>query len=378
MKVLIAIDSFKGSVSSLEAGLAVEKGVKLADSSAKCIVSLLADGGEGTLEALIHGNKGTIIHKKVHGPLIKSVDATYGLIKKDKLAIIEMSKASGITLIKKTQLNPLKTTTYGVGELIADAIKKGARNFIVCIGGSATNDGGVGMLMALGYKFLDKNNKEIKLGAEGLKDLVKIDVSKRNKNLDKCSFLVASDVSNPLCGDEGCSAVFGPQKGATKTMIKDMDKWLWQYAELTRKTIDVDAVNHRGAGAAGGLGYALITYLKASLRPGIDIVLENIHLEDIVKDVDVVVTGEGRLDAQTAMGKAPIGVAKLAKKYNKLVIAFGGCLKDDVRIINKYGIDAYFAIINRSLTIEEAMDKNNTKNNLRNTAEQVFRLIKRR
>jgi len=377
MKVLIAIDSFKGSVTSLEAGLSVAKGIKLVDKSIKTQVSMLADGGEGTLETLISSNKGSIIHKKVHGPINKVIDSTYGYIKKDKLAIIEMSKCSGITLLKKDELNPLKTTTYGVGELIIDAINKGCKNFIICIGGSATNDGGVGMLMALGYKFMNKNHKPISLGAIGLKDLDYIDVSKVDKRVSKCNFLVASDVSNPLCGPLGCSVVFGPQKGASKEMIKDMDKWLHRYADITKKTINKDYINHKGAGAAGGLGYALITYLNATLKPGIEIVLDKINLEKKIKDVDVVVTGEGRLDAQTAMGKAPIGVAKLAKKYNKLVIAFGGCLKEDVRVINKHGIDAYFSIIPRALSINECMDINNTKNNLKNTAEQVFRLIYR-
>jgi len=377
MKVLIAIDSFKGSVSSLEAGLSIEKGIKLVDKSIKTTVSMLADGGEGTLETLISSNKGSIIKTKVHGPLNKVIPSMYGYIKKDRLAIIEMSKASGITLLKKDELNPLKTTTYGVGELIIDAINKGTKNFIICIGGSATNDGGVGMLMALGYKFLNKNHKPISLGALGLKDLEYIDISKVDKRISKCKFLVASDVSNPLCGPLGCSAVFGPQKGATKSMVKDMDKWLHRYADITKKTINKDYINNKGAGAAGGLGYALITYLNATLKPGIEIVLDKINLEKKVKDVDIVVTGEGRLDSQTAMGKAPIGVAKLAKKYNKTVIAFGGCLKEDVRVINKHGIDAYFSIIRRPSSINECMCINNTKKNLTNTAEQVFRLIYR-
>lgn len=378
MNVLIAIDSFKGSVTSLEAGLAIEKGIKLVSRDIKTNVSMLADGGEGTLEALISANKGSIITKLVHGPLNKKVNASYGLVKKDKLAIIEMSKCSGITLLKKEELNPLKTTTFGVGELINDAISKGANKFIICIGGSATNDGGVGMLMALGFKFLNKNNKDIILGAEGLKDLYKIDISKRNKKLDKCHFLVASDVSNPLCGKLGCSAIFGPQKGATKEMTKVMDKYLSNYASLTKVTIHKDMINHKGAGAAGGLGYALITYLNAILKPGIEIVLDKINLEEKIKKTDVVVTGEGRLDAQTAMGKAPIGVAKLAKKYNKTVIAFGGCLKEDVRVINKHGIDAYFAIIDKPMSLSEAMNPSVTKKNLTNIAEQVFRLLTRR
>lgn len=376
MKILIAIDSFKGSLTSLEAGNAVKAGIKKAIPNAQVLVEMLADGGEGTVEALTYAKQGELINVKVHGPLHKIINAQYGLVKKEKLAIIEMSKASGITLLKKNELNPLYTSTYGVGELIIDALNKGVRKFIIGIGGSATNDGGIGMLVKLGYEFLDRNNHPIKLGAIGIKDLAKIKTNRVDKRLKKCSFLVASDVNNPLCGKLGCSAIFGPQKGANPTMVKNMDKWLSRYGLLTEKLLNKKTMNAKGAGAAGGLGFALISYLNANLKPGINIVLEHTHLEEKIKKVDVVVTGEGRLDAQTAMGKAPIGVAKLAKKYHKRVIAFAGSIKDDAAILNKKGIDAYFAVLNKPMSLEEAIKTKNAINNLTKVSEQVFNLIK--
>lgn len=378
MKILIAIDSFKGSLTSLEAGNAVRNGIKRAIPNAQVQVEMLADGGEGTVEALTFAKQGKLINVKVHGPKHKIVTAQYGFVKKEQLAIIEMSKASGITLLKKNELNPLYTSTYGVGELIIDALNKGVKKFIVGIGGSATNDGGVGMLTKLGYEFLDKNNKPIKLGAIGLKDLAKIKTNKVDKRLKKCSFLVASDVNNPLCGKLGCSAIFGPQKGATPTMVKDMDKWLSNYGLLTEKLFNKKTMNAKGAGAAGGLGFALISYLNANLKPGIEIVLSSIKLEDKIKKVDVVVTGEGKLDAQTAMGKAPIGVARLAKKYHKFVIAFAGSIGEGANVLNQHGIDAYFAINNKPISLETAMKKNVASANLTNTANQVFNIIKER
>lgn len=376
MKVLIAIDSFKGSLTSLEAGNAIKAGIKQAHPTSQVEVSMLADGGEGTVEALTYANKGKLINVKVHGPLHKIITAQYGYITSKKLAIIEMSKASGITLLKKNELNPLYTSTYGVGELIIDALNCGAKNFIVGIGGSATNDGGIGMLTALGYQFLDDKNKPIKLGAIGIKDLKKIKALKVDPRLKKSHFLVASDVNNPLCGKLGCSAIFGPQKGATPTMVKDMDRWLNSYGQLTELLFKKKTMNNKGAGAAGGLGFALISYLNAELRPGIEIVLKHTELEKKIKNVDIVVTGEGRLDAQTVMGKAPSGVANLAKKYHKQVIAFAGSIKEDATILNKHGIDAYFAILNKPMSLEEAMNKKIASDNLTKVSKQVFNLIK--
>lgn len=375
MKVVIAIDSFKGSLTSLQAGNAVKDAIKRLDKNANILVKPLADGGEGTVKALASGLDSEIIELTVKGPLLTPVVAQYCILKDTNTAVIEMASASGITLISLEERNPLKTTTYGVGELIKDAIKKGCKRFIVGIGGSATNDGGTGMLTALGYEFLDKNNNPIAPGAIGLKDLCKIKTDKVMPELKECSFNIACDVTNPLCGKNGCSAVFGPQKGATPQMISDMDAWLEAYALLSKTVAGKADKNYVGAGAAGGLGFAFLAFTNSILKSGTQIVLEETNIEADIQNADIVVTGEGRLDFQTVMGKAPIGVAKLAKKYNKKVIAFSGCVTTDADICNEHGIDAFFPIIRDITTLEEALDTNNAYKNLEATAYQVFRLL---
>lgn len=371
MNVVVAIDSFKGSMSSIEAGNAIKEGIARV-KDADVMISPIADGGEGTVEALVEGMNGTLKTSTVTGPLGEKVSANWGIIDDgdSKTAIIEMASAAGIILLKNEELNPLYTTTYGVGELIKEAISEGCKKFIIGIGGSSTNDGGVGMLQALGYEFLDDNNQEIKRGAIGLKDLATI--SKKNviAGLDECTFKIACDVKNPLCGEYGCSKIYGPQKGATDDMIKDMDLWLGEYARISGGDM-----NYPGTGAAGGMGYAFLTFMNGSLEPGIDIVLHETRLEDKIKQADIVITGEGRMDSQTVMGKAPVGVAKLAKKYDKKVIAFCGCATEDAGICNDHGIDAYFPILRSVCSLEEALSKEVAMSNLSNTTEQVFRLI---
>ena len=315
MKTVIAIDSFKGSLSSLKAGEAISEGIKEVYKDALVKVCPIADGGEGTSYAMTLAMGGEMVTAKVHGPLGDIIESSYGYVEKEKLAIIEMSAASGITLIKEKQRNPLNTTTFGVGELILDAVKKGCRRFIVGIGGSATNDGGVGMLQALGFEFLDENNNQVEFGAKGLEKIKDIKADKVQKELKECEFLVACDVKNVLCGENGCSKVYGPQKGATPEMIEDMDLWLKNYAELTKKVFPTSDDKMEGAGAAGGLGFAFCSYLGAKLKSGIELVLKEIKLEEEIKNADFVITGEGRLDGQSYMGKAPVGVASLAKKY---------------------------------------------------------------
>lgn len=371
MKVVIAIDSFKGSLSSIEAGETIKEAIKKI-KSADVIVSPIADGGEGTVDALVKGMNGQLMETVVTGPLGEKVTASWGMIDnaKSKTAIIEMAQAAGIVLLKKEELNPLNTTSYGVGELIKAAIQEGCRKFIIGIGGSATNDGGAGLLEALGYELLDENGNQIDRGAKGLKHLKIISDKNVMKELKDCVFKVACDVKNPLCGDNGSSAVYGPQKGASVEMIRDMDEWLGKYADISGGD-----KNYPGVGAAGGLGFALKTYLNASLEAGIEIVLEESSLEEKIKDADIVVTGEGRMDSQTVMGKAPVGVAKLAKKYGKKVIAFCGCALDDADICNDYGIDAYFPILRNVVTFEEAVSREVAVVNLSKTAEQVFRLL---
>lgn len=375
MKAVVAIDSLKGSLSSVEAGNAIAEGIYRADAEAKVEVRPLADGGEGTVDALVQGMNGSLRKVCVTGPLGEKVDAAYGIIEEEKMAVIEMSAAAGITLVPDEKKNPLFTTTYGVGEMIRDAIEKGCRKFVVGIGGSATNDGGIGMLQALGYEFLDSKGNPVPYGAVGLEDLAEIKSGNVISELEQCEFKVACDVTNPLCGQQGASAVYGPQKGATPEMIRKMDQWLSDYAKLAEKHYEKADPKYPGTGASGGLGFAFLTFTNAVLESGIKIVLKETKLEQYIQDADIVITGEGRLDGQTAMGKAPVGVAKLAGKYNIPVLAFAGSVTEDAGKCNEEGIHAFFPILRGITTLEEAMDRDNAKRNLIETVEQVFRLI---
>ena len=375
MKVTIAIDSLKGSLTSMEAGYAISEGITRVFPDAEVCVRPLADGGEGTVDALVRGMDGIYKKVKVTGPLGEKGEATYGIIEETKTAIMEMSQAAGITLVPDEKRNPLYTTTYGVGEMIMDAIQNGCRRFIVGIGGSATNDGGVGMLQALGYQFTNALGEEIADGARGLKELKSISDENVLPELAECEFKIACDVTNPLCGERGCSAVYGPQKGATPEMVEEMDEWLFEYAALACEKFPKANPAFPGTGAAGGLGFAFLTFTNAVLESGIKIVLEETKLSEYVKDADVVITGEGRLDFQTAMGKAPIGVAKLAKEYGKPVLAFAGAVTKDATACNENGIDAFFPILRRIQTLQEAMTPSVARDNMETTVEQVFRLI---
>ena len=375
MKVVVAIDSLKGSLSSLEAGEAIKSGVLKAMPDAEVYVRPLADGGEGTVEALALGMGGELKTVEVTGPLGEKVNCLYGILEESKTAIVEMSGAAGITLVPDELKNPLHTTTYGVGEVIKDAIANGCRHFIVGIGGSATNDGGIGMLQALGYGILDKDGNQVPFGAKGIKEVVTITDDQVIPELKDCSFRIACDVTNPLCGERGCSAVYGPQKGATPEMIKDMDAWLSDYAKIVSAKYEKADAEYPGTGAAGGMGFAFLAYTNAVLESGIKIILEETKLEDYVKDADIVITGEGRLDGQTAFGKAPIGVAKIAKKFDKTVLAFAGAVTKDAVVCNEHGIDAFFPILRRIQTLQEAMTSEIARDNMVTTVEQVFRLI---
>ena len=375
MKIVISIDSFKGSLSSMEAGNAVAAGIHRVAPQTEVVIKPLADGGEGTVSALIDGMNGQEVTIPVTGPLEEKVQATYGVIADQKLAVIEMSEAAGLTLVPPAQRNPLFTTTYGVGELILDAVEKGCRHFIIGIGGSATNDGGAGMLQALGFDLLDANEKPIALGGQGLAELKEIRCDRVPEVLQECEFQIACDVTNPLCGPNGSSAVFGPQKGATKDMVANLDGGLMNFAKVAQAQFPKADPLAPGTGAAGGLGFAFQAFLQGKLEPGIDIVLETIALEKALLDADLVITGEGRLDEQTAMGKAPVGVAKLAKKHGKTVIAFAGSVTSGARECNKQGIDAYFPILRQITTLEAAMDHEQATQNLADTAEQVMRLV---
>ena len=375
MNVVIAMDSFKGSLTSLEAGYAVKEAIRKLDADAEVYVRPLADGGEGTVAALSALPDAEIVETMVAGPLMDTVKAQYCIVKNKQLAIIEIAAAAGIHLIPGERLNPLNATTFGVGQIIADAIEKGCRNFLVGLGGSATNDGGVGMLQALGFSCLDKCGKSVPKGARGLNDLHYISDVNLLAELKECKFRVACDVKNPLCGEQGCSRVFGPQKGATDEMIDQMDLWLENYAHVAKDYNPAADPDMERAGAAGGLGFAFAAFLGVTLEPGIDIVLQETGLEEYMEDADVVVTGEGRLDRQTVMGKAPVGVAKLAKQYGKTVIAFSGCATQDAEVCNAHGIDAFFPILRQVSTIEDAVDSKKAYQNLKDTAYQVFRLL---
>lgn len=375
MNVVIAIDSFKGSLSSLDAGMAAAEGIQRAISNANIAVRPIADGGEGTVEALCVALGGIKIAIDVTGPLGDSVKADYGIIPKSRTAVIEMSAASGITLVPEDKRNPLNTTTYGVGEIISDAISRGCRDFIIGIGGSATNDGGIGMLQALGFDILNKDGNPVSKFGKGLEEIFTVSADNANPHLAECVFTVACDVKNPLCGEMGSSRIYGPQKGADEETIIKMDKWLENFAQISKANFPNANKDAEGAGAAGGLGFALTTFLNANLTGGIELVLNQTRLEEYIKTADIVVTGEGRLDGQTIMGKAPVGVAAIAKKYGKKVVAFSGCAASDAYLCNKEGIDAFFPIVRGACSLEEAMNTDTAFDNMADTAEQVFRLI---
>ena len=375
MKVVVAIDSFKGSLSSIEAGQAVKAGVLAAHPDASVIIKPLADGGEGTTDAFIEGLGGQRIDLTVTGPMGSPVSCYYGYLEKDKTAIIEMASASGITLVPAHQKNPLTASTRGVGEMIIHALEKGCRHFIIGIGGSATNDAGIGMLKALGYSFLDEQGLDVGEGAQALGKVASIDAKNRHPLLDDCQFRIACDVTNPLCGENGATYIYGPQKGVTEAQKESLDQDMAHFADVTETTLNCAFKNYPGAGAAGGLGFAFLSYLHASLSPGVELILDAINLSDALNGADIVVTGEGQLDRQTAMGKAPVGVAKLAKAHGAKVLAFSGSVTKEAVACNQAGIDAFFPILRRIVTLEEAMDPSTARSNMTASVEQVFRLL---
>ncbi|MCI9619938.1 MAG: glycerate kinase [Dorea sp.] len=373
MKVVIAIDSFKGSLSSMEAGNAAKAGIRRA-CSAEIIVKPLADGGEGTTEALVEGLGGRYVSAEVTGPLGEKTNARYGILRDGQTAVLEMAEAAGITLVDREELDPYRATTYGVGEMILDAVKRGCRRFIIGIGGSATTEGGAGMLQALGYGITDGDGKPIRHGIRDLDQIAHISMENVPEVLKECQFQIACDVKNPLCGETGAVWVYGPQKGVREEDKRIFDRKLQHFAEKTAEYTGTDHRLTEGAGAAGGLGFAFLSYLpNVELRPGIDIVIEATGLEQELKDADLVITGEGRLDFQTAMGKVPVGVARLAKRYGIKVLAFAGSVTKDAAECNSAGIDAFFPIVRGVTTLEEAMDPENAKENMVLCVEQVFR-----
>ncbi|MCC8049670.1 MAG: glycerate kinase [Lachnospiraceae bacterium] len=459
MKAVIAIDSLKGSLSSMEAGEAIRKGILRAKPDAEVVIKPLADGGEGTTDALIEGMSGERVSLCVTGPFGNPVNCHYGYLRREQTAVMEMASAAGITL--EPLRDPMKATTRGVGEMILHAIEHGCRNFIIGIGGSATNDGGIGMLKALGYEFLDQNGQDVGEGGQALAKIVSFSEENADPRLKECRFRVACDVTNPLCGPMGATYIYGPQKGVTEDMLEPLDRGMANYARavtsarpinfpekgcagkiwastsltecgtnetrvsaslsecgadethvsasLSESGTDETRVSASlaecgadktrsftalpkgsifsenrelsnlaetpGAGAAGGLGFAFLRFLNAELTPGVDLILNTVGLEKELMDADVLITGEGRLDHQTAMGKAPIGAARLGKKYGVRVIAFAGSVAPGAEACNEAGIDAFFPILRDVCTLEEAMNPHNAKENMVRAVEQVFRLL---
>ena len=374
MKVVVAIDSLKGSMTSMEAGRAIREGILNVLPDTEVIVKPLADGGEGTTEALVEGLGGELVETEVHGPLETPVKAVYGVIKETGTAIMEMAAAAGIILVGKDK-RPLDATTYGVGEMIRDAVRRGCREFIIGIGGSATNDGGIGMLTALGYEFLDARGAAVGIGAGALGKVASIRTGRVLPELKECRFRIACDVTNPLCGVNGATDIYGPQKGVTEDLRDSLDEAMDSYAQVIRDCLGTDHRESEGAGAAGGLGFAFLSCLNADLQPGIGLVMDAVDMEKTMEGADLVFTGEGRLDGQTAMGKAPVGIAKLAKKHGAKVVALAGAVIEGAEKCNENGIDAFFPILRRIVTLDEAMDPKTAKENMIRTAEQVIRLV---
>ena len=374
MKIVIAPDSYKESLSALEVATAIEQGFREIWPDADYVKIPVADGGEGTVEAMVAATAGHLVHVDVPGALGSKVQAFYGVSGDERSAFIEMAAASGLERVPAGLRDPLKTTSWGTGELIRHALDTGVEHIIIGIGGSATNDGGAGMVQALGAKLLDAQNNQIAQGGIGLEALTRIDISALDKRLATCRIEVACDVTNPLTGKEGASAVFGPQKGATPEMITRLDNALTHYAQLIARDLDVNVLDLAGGGAAGGMGAALYAFCGAQLRRGIEIVTDALHLADCVADADLVVTGEGRIDSQTIHGKVPVGVANVAKRYNKPVIGIAGSLTPDVGVVHEHGIDAVFSVIYTICTLEEALD--NASENVRMTARNVAATLK--
>mgnify|MGYP006276933589 CR=1 FL=1 len=357
MNILIAPDSFKGSLTALEVAESLERGLERASSQLEIKKLPMADGGEGTVRSLVDATNGQVIEKKVTGPLGGEVEAFYGILGDKKTGVIEMAAASGLPLVPEKKRNPLKTTTYGTGQLIKAALDQGCRKLIIGIGGSATNDCGIGMAQALGARFLDSSGKEVGLGGQVMRDIEEIDLTRLDERIKKTEIEVACDVDNPLYGKEGAAYIYAPQKGATQEQVEELDAGLRHFGRIIEEKLEIQVSDTPGAGAAGGLGAGLLAFLNAELKPGIDIVIQASGIREEVKSVDLVITGEGQLDSQTIHGKTPIGVAKVAKKYSKPVIGVAGSLGQGAEKVYNHGIDAIFSIVNSPMELEESLKR---------------------
>jgi len=374
MKIVIAPDSYKESLSALDVATAIESGFREIFPTAEYVKIPVADGGEGTVEAMVAATDGRIVKVAVKGPLGEQAEGFYGISGDEQSAFIEMAAASGLEMVPPAKRDPLITTSWGTGELIRHALDAGVKHIIIGIGGSATNDGGAGMVQALGAKLLDENGQQIALGGAALETLARIDTAQLDKRLAECRIEVACDVTNPLTGKKGASAVFGPQKGATPEMIDRLDKALGHYARIIARDLDLDVLHLAGGGAAGGMGAALYAFCGAELRQGIEIVTDALALDEYVIGADLVITGEGRIDSQTVHGKVPVGVAKVAKRHNIPVIGIAGSLTADVGVVHHHGIDAVFSVIYKVCSLEDALE--NAGENVRMTARNVAAVLK--
>lgn len=373
MKIVAAPNAFKESLSAVGVAQSIARGVHRVLPQAEVVQVPVADGGDGTVEALVAATGGRIIKRRVTGPLGEPVNAYFGLLGDGHTAVVEMAVASGLHLVPENERNPLKTTTYGTGELIAAALDRGAKKVIVGIGGSATVDGGAGMAQALGCSLLDEGDRDIPRGGQGLAQLSRVDICKRHHALSEVKTVVACDVDNPLTGPHGAPAVYGPQKGATPEMVQQLDGYLASYARIVKRDLGLEIDTVPGAGAAGGLGAGLMAFLGAQLKSGVEIVIEASKLEQKLAGADLVITGEGKLDGQTAFGKAPVGVSRLAKKHGIPVVALAGALADDAGEVLNHGIDAIFSIVPRPMSLSEAM--RGAEEFVVRATEQIVRLI---
>jgi glycerate 2-kinase len=374
MKFILAPDSFKESMSAKKAALAMEKGIKKVFPDAECVIIPMADGGEGTVQSFVDGTNGKIISVEVIGPLGEKVKAEYGLLGNGQTAVIEMASTSGIELIKKEKRDPSITTSFGTGELIKHAMGQGVKNILIGIGGSATNDGGVGMLQALGVSFKDKEGNELPYGGGSLGRLHSIDLSGIDKRIYSTKIEVACDVTNPLIGKNGASYIFGPQKGATSEVVEELERNLTHYAQMIKTELGIDIATVEGAGAAGGLGAGLLAFLNAELKKGINLVIEHTNLKERMIGASYVFTGEGSIDGQTVYGKTPFGVASTARELNIPVVAFAGKIGKGSDVLYDYGFTAIVGILRDLTSLEESLKMGQV--NLENAVENVCRLIK--
>lgn len=372
-KIIIAPDSFKGSLTSTEVADAIEAGILKIFPNCETVKIPIADGGEGTCDTLVKAMNGKKIKVWVHDPLMRQIEVEYGWVNDEKIAIMEMAAASGITLLRKHEQNPTVTTTFGMGEMIKDALLRGSRQFLIGIGGSATNDAGTGMLRSLGFRFLDKDGKEVDGTGGTLYQIVEIDESEAMPELVDAHFSIACDVNNPFCGPDGAAYVFAQQKGADKEMMKELDDGMEHFRKLIELKKGVDLNTIAGAGAAGGLGGGCVAFLNAQLIPGIEMILEAVQFEKHLQNADLVITGEGKLDKQTVMGKAASGILEAATRNNVPVIALGGSV-EDMEELKASGFHSVFSINSESTSLEEAMKSEVAKKNVERTAEGVMGL----